>query len=50
MWLKTLKGRYAWKPSDEQIEVLNWCKPLWNEPKTKAVLETLIEDLKKLKA
>ena len=50
--LKSLKDRLqpqtTWKPSDEQMEVLNWCKPLWNEPKTKAVLESLIEDLKKL--
>ena len=46
--LHSLRPKKQWKPSKEQMEVLNWCKPLWNEPKTKAVLESLIEDLKKL--
>ena len=48
-WLKSLKDRYTWKPSDEQMQVLVWCKPLFVEPKSKGILESLINDLKKLK-
>ena len=48
-WLKSLRPQNHWKPNDEQMEVLQWCTPLWSEPKTKAVLESLIADLKKLK-
>lgn len=48
-WLKSLKYRYTWKPSDEQMRVLHWCMPLWVEPKSKAILELLIDDLKKLR-
>lgn len=51
-WLKSLKGRVQhknhWKPSEEQMEVLVWCMPLFIDPKSKAVLESLIKDLKKL--
>ena len=54
-WLKDIKYRYfsqhqnTWKPSDEQMKVLQWCMPLWVEPKSKAILESLINDLKKLR-
>ena len=48
-WLKSLKQRYTWKPSDEQMEVLVWCRPLFVAPKLKGILESLINDLKKLK-
>ena len=48
-WLKSLKDRYTWKPTKEQMEVLAWCKPLFADPKSKGILESLINDLKKLK-
>ena len=49
-WLKSLKQRFAWKPSDEQMKVLlsevkGWTKDC---PKQK-VLESLYNDLIKLK-
>ena len=47
-WFKSLKERYIWEPSDEQMEVLTWCLPLFVEPRSKAVLQSLINDLKKL--
>lgn len=47
-WLKSLKERYTWKPSDEQLDllydVLNPCDGFNRE-----VLESLYQDLKKLK-
>lgn len=48
-WLKSLRNRYTWKPSDEQMKVLiseveGWAKGC---PKQK-VLESLYNDLKKL--
>ena len=50
-WLKLLKQRYAWKPSDEQMECLLSEVTAWTKgcPKQK-VLESLYNDLKKLKA
>ena len=48
-WLKSLKDRYTWKPSDEQMQVLVWCRPLFADPKSKGILESLINDLKKLR-
>ena len=54
-WLKSLKDRYAWKPSDEQMDALQYVyknlnPPLsdklgWDSLKT---LELLYQDLKKL--
>lgn len=48
-FLKSLRPQPHWKPSDEQMEVLAWCKPLFADPKLKGILESLIEDLKKLR-
>ena len=49
-WLKSLKQRYSWKPSDEQMEVLLSEVTGWKKgcPK-QIVLESLYNDLKKLK-
>ena len=48
-WLKSLKERYTWKPSDEQITSLDtaiaWCIG----DKEKVTLKSLLNDLKKLK-
>ena len=48
-WLKSLKERYTWKPSDEQIISLDtaiaWCIG----DKEKVALKLLLSDLKKLK-
>lgn len=54
-WLKSLKKRYTWKPSDEQMKALSaFLEHGCAAPDRKAsiaeeVLETLIEDLKKLR-
>ena len=51
-WLKSLKDRYTWKPSDEQMEYLaKAITTLGNEGdnKTSAILCELRTDLKKLK-
>lgn len=48
-WLESFKPQSTWKPSDEQMEVLIWCKPLFADPKSKGILESLINDLKKLR-
>ena len=51
-WLKSLKERYTWKPSDEQMEYLaKAITTLGNEGdnKTSAILCELRTDLKKLK-
>ena len=49
-WLKSLKDRYTWKPSDEQMEALsnagNSFRPFEEGHK---VLWSLYNDLKKLK-
>lgn len=48
-WLKSLKQRYTWKPSDEQIKALKeTCDEHW-EPDGLDPLYTLYEDLEKLK-
>ena len=48
-WLKSLKERYTWKPSDEQIEALKEaCDEHW-EPDGLDPLYTLYQDLKKLR-
>lgn len=48
-WLKFLKDRFIWKPSEEQMRVLTWCRPLFYDPNSKEILESLINDLKKLR-
>ena len=45
-WLKSLKERYTWKPTDEQMEYLSAAIEESNE---NPVLESLYNDLKKLK-
>ena len=45
-WLKSLKDRYTWKPSDEQMERL---KGTINSLPHQEVLYSLYQDLKKLK-
>ena len=49
-WLKSLKERYTWKPSDEQMQVLsnagNFFRPF---EKNHKVLWSLYNDLKKLR-
>jgi len=49
-WLKSIKNRYAWKPSDEQMKVLE--AMLTVSPQSPTMTSTLIElyeDLKKLR-
>lgn len=51
-WLKSLKQRYTWKPSDEQMKFLQKCIEAYNEvtfPTEVRVLSSLYNDLKKLK-
>lgn len=47
-WLKSLKERYTWKPSEEQIIALNNAVLLNEDHYNGAVLSTLLEQLKKL--
>lgn len=47
--LKSLRPQFTWKPSGRQMEVLAWCKPLFADPKAVGILESLINDLKKLR-
>lgn len=46
-WLKSLKERYTWKPSDEQINTLS--KYAEQNNKDGSMLTSLYQDLKKLK-
>lgn len=49
-WLKSLKDRCTWKPSDEQMEALGVATNISNVPeKEYTELEKLYHDLKKLK-
>ena len=51
-WLKSLKQRYTWKPSDEQLEFLQKCIEAYNGvtfPTEVRVLSSLYNDLKKLR-
>ena len=51
-WLKSLKQRCTWKPSDEQLEFLQKCIEAYNEvtfPTEVRVLSSLYNDLKKLR-
>lgn len=45
-WLKSLKDRYIWKPSKEQMDALNNAR--WNAPFSIEILDSLYNDLKKL--
>ena len=45
-WLKSLKERCAWKPSEEQMDALNSAR--WNAPFNIEILDSLYNDLKKL--
>lgn len=50
-WLKSLKERHTWKPSDEQVDALNWALSLAKNCCEDCAfdLRTLQEQLKKLK-
>lgn len=50
-WLKSLKERHTWKPSDEQVDALNWALSLAKNCGEDCAfdLRTLQEQLKKLK-
>ena len=51
-WLKSLKERRTWKPSDEQMKFLQKCIEAYNEvtfPTEVRVLSSLYNDLKKLR-
>ena len=49
-WLKSLKDRYTWKPSDEQIRPLEYTIDYFKKKKIDtAYLTSLYNDLKKLK-
>lgn len=48
--LKSLKERYTWKPSDEQMKILQYlCETSSHPKKVIPTLESLYNDLKKLK-
>ena len=47
IWLKSLKDRYTWKPSDEQIKALG--NSTGADEKQSKALYSLLNDLKKLK-
>jgi hypothetical protein len=50
-WLKSLKGRVqpktTWKPNEEQMDALNSAR--WNAPFKIEILDSLYNDLKKLR-
>ena len=51
MWLKSIKSRITWKPSDEQMEALDdfiYAK-YPNIEKHGAIVKSLYQDLKKLR-
>ena len=50
-WLKSLKDRYAWKPSDKQMEALDWALSLAKNCGEECAfdLRTLQDQLKELK-
>ena len=48
-WLKSLKDRYVWKPSDEQMATLEYYMHALVATKHKEVMFGLYQDLKKLK-
>ena len=48
-WLKSIKDRYAWKPSDEQIKQLGWIAKQNKDNMIGKELISLYQDLKKLR-
>lgn len=50
-WLKSFEERYTWKPSDEQMKILQYLCETSSHPNEKVIptLESLYNDLKKLK-
>ena len=48
-WLKSLKERYTWKPSDEQMKQLGWVAVQNKDNMIGKELMSLYQDLKKLK-
>ena len=48
-WLKFLKDRYAWKPSDKQMKQLGWVAEQNKDNMIGEELMTLYQDLKKLR-
>ncbi len=48
-WLKSLKSRYTWKPSDGQMEQLGWIAEQNKDNMIGNELMSLYQDLKKLK-
>ena len=48
-WLKSLKPQSHWKPSDEQMEALDFAKAYLCDIKMRGAAEELYNDLKKLK-
>ena len=48
-WLKSLKDRYTWKPSDEQIKQLGWIAKQNKDNMIGKELISLYQDLKKLR-
>jgi hypothetical protein len=50
-WLKFLKERYTWKPSDEQISIIEFVmEDIEKDSLRYAILNSILEQLKKLKA
>ena len=48
-WLKSIKDKYTWKPSDEQIELLEALVEDNNQRYFYTTLNSLYEQLKKLR-
>ena len=49
-WLKSLRGRYIWKPNNEQISILEFImEDIEKDSIRYAVLNSVLEQLKKLK-
>ena len=49
IWLKSLKNRYTWKPSDEQMNLLEELMEDNNQRYFYTILRSLYQDLKKLR-
>lgn len=48
-WLKSLKDRYSWKPSDEQMKQLKSAADIYPDSRLGHALKSLYQDLKKLR-
>lgn len=48
-WLKSLKQRYTWKPSDEQMKQLGWIAKQNKDNMIGKELISLYQDLRKLR-